>query len=594
MARRPPWPGWARDYQRGWLRGDLLAGVTVTAYLIPQVMAYAEVAGLPAVAGLWASVGALVAYAAPRLVAAAVGRAGVDHGADDGGGDRRRWRPPAPRVRRARRRAVPGRGRAAACSAGSAGWPSSPTCSPGRCWSATWPGSPSIMVVSQLGKLTGIHGRRRTASSRARVRRRAISARCTSRRWCSGCGHARRDARRQRLFPRAPMALIGMLGAAAAVALLDLQARGRHRHRRDPRRAAGAGAARTSLDGVRVAAAGRPRRRVRRLHRQRPHRPRLRRPAATSGSTPSGSCSRSARPTSAPGCMHGFPVSSSGSRTAIGDAVGGRTQLTSLVTVAATVLAVLARCGRCWPRFPTAALGAVVVYAAVRLVDVAEFRRLAAFRRSELLLALGHHGRRAGGRGAPRRAGRHRALGRSTCCAGSPARTTPSRASCPTSPACTTSTTTRGADRGPGAGGLPLRLAAVLRQRRGLPPPGPGRGRRRRTTRCAWFVLNAEAIVEVDITAVDALEDAAQGADRRAASSFALARVKQDLRDDLAADRPARADRRGPPVPDAADGRRGVPAVERGATLISPRCDVREVRPLGGPGAGSRSYVEDN
>ena len=51
-------------YQRGWLRGDLLAGVTITAYLVPQVMAYAEVAGLPAVVGLWASVGALLAYAA--------------------------------------------------------------------------------------------------------------------------------------------------------------------------------------------------------------------------------------------------------------------------------------------------------------------------------------------------------------------------------------------------------------------------------------------------------------------------------------------------------------------------------------------------
>ena len=50
-------------YRRGWLRGDVLAGVTITAYLIPQVMAYAEVAGLPAVVGLWASVGALLAYA---------------------------------------------------------------------------------------------------------------------------------------------------------------------------------------------------------------------------------------------------------------------------------------------------------------------------------------------------------------------------------------------------------------------------------------------------------------------------------------------------------------------------------------------------
>ena len=45
------------------LRGDVLAGVTVAAYLVPQVLAYAEVAGLAAVAGLWAAVAALGAYA---------------------------------------------------------------------------------------------------------------------------------------------------------------------------------------------------------------------------------------------------------------------------------------------------------------------------------------------------------------------------------------------------------------------------------------------------------------------------------------------------------------------------------------------------
>ena len=40
-----------------------LAGITVAAYLIPQVMAYAELAGLPAVAGLWAVIGAMTVYA---------------------------------------------------------------------------------------------------------------------------------------------------------------------------------------------------------------------------------------------------------------------------------------------------------------------------------------------------------------------------------------------------------------------------------------------------------------------------------------------------------------------------------------------------
>lgn len=52
-----------RTYRRGWLRGDVLAGVTVAAYLIPQVMAYADVAGLPAVAGIWAAAAALLVYA---------------------------------------------------------------------------------------------------------------------------------------------------------------------------------------------------------------------------------------------------------------------------------------------------------------------------------------------------------------------------------------------------------------------------------------------------------------------------------------------------------------------------------------------------
>jgi SulP family sulfate permease len=46
-----------------WWRSDLLAGVTVTAYLVPQVMAYAELAGLPPETGLWASLGALALYA---------------------------------------------------------------------------------------------------------------------------------------------------------------------------------------------------------------------------------------------------------------------------------------------------------------------------------------------------------------------------------------------------------------------------------------------------------------------------------------------------------------------------------------------------
>lgn len=46
-----------RHYQRGWLKGDVIAGITVAAYLVPQVMALASIVGLPAVVGLWAVLG---------------------------------------------------------------------------------------------------------------------------------------------------------------------------------------------------------------------------------------------------------------------------------------------------------------------------------------------------------------------------------------------------------------------------------------------------------------------------------------------------------------------------------------------------------
>jgi MFS superfamily sulfate permease-like transporter len=87
------------------------------------------------------------------------------------------------------------------------------------------------------------------------------------------------------------------------------------------------------------------------------------------------------------GLLHGFPVSSSGSRTALGDALGSRTQLYSVVTLVFVLVVMVAGRG-VLSNFPMAALGALVVYAALRLVDVPEFKRLARFRRSELLLAL--------------------------------------------------------------------------------------------------------------------------------------------------------------------------------------------------------------
>jgi high affinity sulfate transporter 1 len=52
-----------RTYERAWLSKDVVAGLVLTALLVPQGMAYAELAGLPPITGLYTSILCLVAYA---------------------------------------------------------------------------------------------------------------------------------------------------------------------------------------------------------------------------------------------------------------------------------------------------------------------------------------------------------------------------------------------------------------------------------------------------------------------------------------------------------------------------------------------------
>ena len=52
------------DYQRPWLRSDVIAGLTVWAVLVPESLAYASIAGVSPVVGLYAAPGALLLYAA--------------------------------------------------------------------------------------------------------------------------------------------------------------------------------------------------------------------------------------------------------------------------------------------------------------------------------------------------------------------------------------------------------------------------------------------------------------------------------------------------------------------------------------------------
>ena len=58
-----PGVGLVRSYQRGWLGKDVVAGLVLSALLVPQGMAYAELAGLPPVTGLYTSILCLLGYA---------------------------------------------------------------------------------------------------------------------------------------------------------------------------------------------------------------------------------------------------------------------------------------------------------------------------------------------------------------------------------------------------------------------------------------------------------------------------------------------------------------------------------------------------
>jgi high affinity sulfate transporter 1 len=52
-----------RHYRRGWLPNDLIAGLVLTAFLVPVGMGYAQAAGLPPITGLYATIVPLLVYA---------------------------------------------------------------------------------------------------------------------------------------------------------------------------------------------------------------------------------------------------------------------------------------------------------------------------------------------------------------------------------------------------------------------------------------------------------------------------------------------------------------------------------------------------
>ena len=63
LARYLPILAWLPKYQRAWLRTDLIAGLTVVALLIPEGMAYAQIAGVPPQTAFYAAPIGLLAFA---------------------------------------------------------------------------------------------------------------------------------------------------------------------------------------------------------------------------------------------------------------------------------------------------------------------------------------------------------------------------------------------------------------------------------------------------------------------------------------------------------------------------------------------------
>jgi high affinity sulfate transporter 1 len=522
-----PGPYALAGYRRSWLRGDLLAGITVAAYLVPQVMAYAGVAGLAPVAGLWAILPALALYAlfgssrllsvGPESTTALMTATVV---APFAAGDPRRYATLAA---------------ALAVTVGllclmarvlRLGFVADLLSRPVLISYLT--GVALIMIADQLPKLTGVrttgadffpqlwsflshlgnlHAATATLSAFVLASLLAVA----------------------RLVPAVPGPLLAVVLGTAAVTVFDLDTR-------------------YGIKVIGPVPSGLPGLAVPDLT-EMPH---LVLPAlgvlivaytdfiltarafVTSGDKGPGLDANQeflalGAANLGAGVLHGFPVSSSASRTALASSAGARSQAYSLLAGAA-VLAVLLFLSPLLTRTPSAVLGALVVYAALRMIDLAGFRRLASFRRRELLLAIGCL---AGVLALGILYGVVVAIGLSVA------------------ELLTRVARPHDAVEGlvPGLAGMhdvddypqARTIPGLLVYRYDSPLFFANAENFRHRALAAmdeqedpvhWFLLNMEANVEVDITALDAVDELRRELVHRGVV-FALARVKQDLLDDL-------------------------------------------------------------
>lgn len=390
MNLRPGWaavaPGLAqfRGYRRSWLRGDVMAGLTVAAYLVPQGMAYATLAGLAPVAGLWASLLPLLIYAVlgssrylsagPESSTALMTASAL---APLAAGDSGRYAMLAA--------ALAGLVGVLCVAAGllRLGFIADLLSRPVLI--GYMAGVALIMVAGQLGRLTGT-----TVTGDGFIAEvRSLAHALPNVHWPTLALSAAVLAALlvlARIVPRAPGPFIAVALASAAVAVFSLDRHGIGVIGAVPEGLPPVGLSSVPLSdlatlaaasgGVALVAFSDSVLNARVF-------------AARKGETIDANAELRALGLCNMGSAvcHGFPVSSSASRTALGELAGARTQMYSLVALS-LLLAVMLFAHGLLATFPTAALGAMVVYAAVRLIDIAAFRRLAKFRRSELILAL--------------------------------------------------------------------------------------------------------------------------------------------------------------------------------------------------------------
>jgi sulfate permease, SulP family len=517
-----------RGYQRDWLRGDVVAGLTVAAYLVPQVMAYATVAGLPPVVGLWAALVPLAVYAvlgsSRQLSVGPESTTALMTATALGGlaaGDPARYAALA---------AVAALLVGAMCFVAGLirlGFLADLLSHPVLI--GYMAGVAVIMIGSQLGKVTGVS----VEGDEFRDQVRSFVNGLDELHWPTITLAAAVLAVLlvfAWLAPRWPGPLIAILVAAVVVSVFSLDRTGIKVVGDIPSGFPTPGLAAipaADLMALFIPAAGvaivafndnvLTARTFAVRHGQDID--------ANAELRALGVCNVGA------GLTQGFPVSSSGSRTALADAVGGRTQLYSLVALVFVLVVMLFGRG-VLATFPSAALGALVVYAALRLIDVSEFKRLARFRRREVFLALATtaavlvFGVLYGVLVAiglsilellQRMARAHDGvLGFVPGVAGM-----------------------HDVDDYPEADLVPGLL--VYRYDAPLFFANAENFRERAMAavrdypgRVEWFLLNAEANVEVDLTALDALDQLRTELERRGIV-FAMARVKQDLRDPLRA-----------------------------------------------------------